>query len=146
MLLSVEVLNVITVVVCFCLKCVSAIESFPGGNMIWCFACFFIAQFPWGNTYSSTVFWMFSFRFRKKFEYEVWLQLFAKWKLESPYLFLFLQPSISFLAKNCQSGHCLFLKISQVPSLLIFGFMYTFDSNRTRHTYYTVHIENPESI
>ena len=34
MLLSIEVLNVGTLFVCFCSKCTYAMESFPEGNMI----------------------------------------------------------------------------------------------------------------
>lgn len=73
MLFSVEVLNVITLFVCFCSKCAYSMESFPEGNMIWRFECFLIVPFPWGNIYDSAVSQMFSFHFGKKFVYEVWL-------------------------------------------------------------------------
>ena len=46
MLLSVEVLNVITLFVCFCTKCTSAKERFLEGYMILRFECFFYCTIP----------------------------------------------------------------------------------------------------
>ena len=101
MLLCVEVLNVVTLFVCFCSKCKSAMESFPERNMIRRFKCFFYSTIPMKkNIYDSAVFRIFSLRLRKKFEYEVRLQLFAEWEIVSAYLFIFFTTKCILFSKK----------------------------------------------
>ena len=153
MLLSVDVLNVITFLFAFVWNLDPRRWVFQK-QIRFDVSTVFKAQFSWGNIYDSTVFRMFCFRFCKKLLRSVTSTVCKIRVSESIFLLFFTTKYILFSKQLfIMTLPIYFFKFFFVGFIAfnIWNHVYLFekeflDSNKTLYTYYIVSTENSESI